>query len=74
MIVVPFTRTERSTPLHVRVAPPDGGLQDVSFAMCEHVRSISRDRLVDQWGRVSVPILRQVVDRLHLLMPSPAGS
>ena len=68
VIVVPFTTTERRSPLHLRVAPPSGGLREVSFAMCEQIRSLSRERLREPWGRVEGEVLREVVASLRLLV------
>lgn len=70
-IVVPFTRTDRDTPLHVRVDPPEGGLTAVSFALPENVRSISRERLARQLGNVRDATLERVLDRIHLLTRKP---
>ena len=41
-VVLPITRTERGLASHVRIDPPEGGLQAVSFIKCEDVRSISK--------------------------------
>lgn len=71
VIAVPFTRTERRTPLHVPVEPPEGGLRATSYAMCDQVRALSRERLLESWGEVTTPTMRAVVGRLHLLMPQP---
>jgi mRNA interferase MazF len=69
VIAVPFTTRERGIPTHVEVRPPDGGLRELSFAMCEQVRSIATDRLAPQpFGRVSPAILHVVEDRLRLLL------
>jgi mRNA interferase MazF len=71
VIAVPFTRTPRGTPLHVAVEPPEGGLRTLSFAMCEQIRALSRERLTRSWGEVSASTMSQVTNRLHLLMPGP---
>ncbi len=42
-IVVPVTATERDVPLHLRIEPPEGGLEKVSFALPEMVRSVRRE-------------------------------
>jgi mRNA interferase MazF len=70
-IVVPFTRTNRDTPLHVRVEPPEGGLTSVSFALCENVRAISRERLAERLGGVRDATLEAVLHRIHLLTRKP---
>jgi mRNA interferase MazF len=70
-IVVPFTRTDRGTPIHVRVDPPEGGLTSVSFALPENVRSISRERLAERLGGVRDATLDEVLHRIHLLTRKP---
>ena len=69
VVAVPFTTRKRDLPIHVEVRPPDGGLRDVSFAMCEQIRSIAIDRLGSQpFGGVSASVLGSVEDRLRLLL------
>ena len=68
VVVVPITRAERGLASHVRVGPPEGGLEDVSFIKCEDIRSISKLRLRSKWGKVSTKTLSEVEDRLRLLL------
>jgi mRNA interferase MazF len=67
--VVPFTTRRRGLPIHVEVRPPEGGLRDTSFAMCEQVRALAVDRLASQrFGGVSAAVLRSVEERLRFLL------
>jgi mRNA interferase MazF len=69
VIAVPFTTRKRGIPAHVEVRPPDGGLRDVSFAMCEQLRALAADRLAPApFGSVSPTVLQTVEDRLRLLL------
>jgi mRNA interferase MazF len=68
VVVVPITSRSKEFPLHVRIDPPEGGLRHNSFAKCEDVRSVSRERLTKPLGRVSPGILRQVENRLRLVL------
>jgi mRNA interferase MazF len=69
VIAVPFTTRKRGIPTHIEVRPPNGGLHEPSFAMCEQVRSIATDRLAPQpFGRVSPAVLHLVEDCLRLLL------
>ena len=69
VVAVPFTTRRRGLPIHVEVRPPDGGLRDVSFAMCEQVRSLAVERLGPRpFGSVPPAVLRAVEDRLRLLL------
>ena len=69
VIAVPFTTHRRGIPTHIEVRPPDGGLRDLSFAMCEQLRTLAADRLDSRpFGNVSSAVLRAVEDRLRLLL------
>ena len=68
VVVVPLTTRDRKIPLRVRIEPPDGGVREPSFAMCEAVRSISTERLVRRWGIVEHATLAAVEDRLRILL------
>ncbi len=68
VVVVPLTRTDRQLAFHVRIEASEGGLTDVSFAMCEAVRSISKLRMERSWGKVGEGILAQVEDRMRLVL------
>jgi mRNA interferase MazF len=69
VIAVPFTTRNRGIPTHIEVRPPDGGLRDLSFAMCEQLRALATDRLTSgPFGAVSPAVMRAVEDRLRLLL------
>jgi len=69
VIAVPFTTRRRGVPNHVEVRPPDGGLREPSFVMCEQVFACSIERLGRvAFGAVSPAVLRAVEDRLRLLL------
>lgn len=64
--VAPITRTMRGIPLHIAVAPPEGGVRAPSVILCDAVRSISTERLVEgPWGSISPATMVQVEDRLR---------
>ncbi|HUZ19800.1 MAG TPA: type II toxin-antitoxin system PemK/MazF family toxin [Acidimicrobiales bacterium] len=46
VIVVPCTTTRRDLPSHVELDPERCGLDEVSYAKCEDVKSVSERRLV----------------------------
>jgi mRNA interferase MazF len=69
VIAVPFTTRKRGIPTHIEVRPPDGGLRDPSFAMCEQIRALAADRLASRpFGTVSPAVMGAVEDRLRLLL------
>jgi mRNA interferase MazF len=70
VVVVPLTTTERQRmPLRVRIDPPEGGLTHTSWALCEAVRSLSRERLSGEpWGTVSARTLATIAYRVRALL------
>ena len=59
-ILVPLTRTDRGLPSHLPVDPPEGGLRDRWFILCEQVKSPSVSRLHRRLGAVDQPALDRV--------------
>jgi mRNA interferase MazF len=69
IIIAPLTSKEKHIRSHVEIRPPEGGLAMRSFVMCEAVRSISKQRLINgPLGIVSVATLDKVVDRIGTLI------
>jgi mRNA interferase MazF len=69
VVAVPFTARRWGIPTHVEVRPPHGGLREVSFAMCEQVRSLAAERLGRRpFGSVPAAAMRSVEDSLRLLL------
>jgi mRNA interferase MazF len=68
VIAVPITSTLRPNPFRVRLSPLDGGLKVESDALCEAIRSISKDRLVIRFGKIKAETLAIVEDRLRVLL------
>jgi len=68
IIVVPITSRLRPIPSHVRIEPPEAGLVRSSAALCEAVRSISRERLERPLGTVSPATMAKVEEILRTLM------
>src|SRR5215212_8123971 len=59
-IVVPLTTTRRDLPTHVEVAVGTSGLDEVSYAKCEDVKSISVEGLVTRLGDAGVEVMHDV--------------
>ena len=68
LTVLPITTTDREIPLHVQIAPPQGGLRKPSLILCDQVRTISRERLLRTLGSISSATMREVEDRLRILL------
>ena len=72
--VVPLsTKVDRVYPFQVLLVPGEGGLPRASKALCEQIRSVSRQRLSQCLGRLSDERLSEIkvaLDR-HLWFEAP---
>ncbi|MBM3276432.1 MAG: type II toxin-antitoxin system PemK/MazF family toxin [Candidatus Sericytochromatia bacterium] len=70
VVWIPFTSAQRSRipATWIESSPPDGGLTVRSWAICEHVRSASKSRLIRKLGEISPTVMTQVEDRLRILL------
>lgn len=68
VLVCPLTSTLRGIPSHILVQPPEGGLRNVSVIMCEAIRSIAKERLIEAWGKVTPNTMAEVADRIAILL------
>jgi len=68
VIVVPTTTTRRNLPSHVEIEPGISGLDAVSYAKCEDVKSVSANRLVSRLGQVTEETVFQIGRILQFLL------
>lgn len=68
VIVVPTTTTPRGLPSHVEIDPANSELDELSYAKCEDVKSISEQRLIAQLGAVSDNVTFEIARVLRLLL------
>ena len=68
VIVVPTTTTRRGLPSHVEIERGPSGLDDVSYAKCEDIKSISEQRLVSRLGSIEHEVLSQIERVLSFLL------
>jgi mRNA interferase MazF len=69
VFVLPLTRTDRRIPAHIPIDPPEGGVAERSYVLCDAIRSIAKDRPVGSaWGEVTAHTMRKVEDMLRILM------
>jgi mRNA interferase MazF len=69
--VVPITTKSRPIRSFLKIQPPEGGLSQTSFIICDQVRTVSTDRLGKWLGSVSGHVLAEVERRLKFLMDLP---
>lgn len=68
VIVVPCTTARRDLPSHIEIDPVTSGLDDVSYAKCEDVKSISDQRLVARLGATDAEVTFEIARALRYLM------
>jgi mRNA interferase MazF len=68
VMVIPITSQNKNIRSHVPVAQGEGGLTLESYAKCEDVRSISKQRLKKRLGKVSEQTVEQIEEKLRFLM------
>ena len=68
VIVVPTTASRRGLPSHIEMEPGTSGLDEVSYAKCEDVKSISIERLVARLGIVGEEPMFEVGRVLEFLL------
>jgi mRNA interferase MazF len=68
VVVVPITTTYRGLPSHVEIDRGSSGLDEVSYAKCEDVKSVSEQRLVGRLGGVGEEVMFQAARALRFLL------
>ncbi len=68
VVVVPITKTYRGLPSHVEIDRGGSGLDEVSYAKCEDVKSISEQRLIGRLGAVGEEVMFQAARALRFLL------
>ena len=68
VIVVPTTTAHRGLPSHVEIDRGDSGLDQVSYAKCEDVESVSEQRLIARLGAAPVEATFQIGRALRFLL------
>lgn len=68
IIVVPCTTTRRGLPSHIELDPQTSGLDHLSYAKCEDVKSISEPRLIGRLGVVNDEAQFAIMRTLRFLL------
>jgi mRNA interferase MazF len=68
VIVIPITSKAKGIRTHVEIQPPEGGLTMLSYAKCEDIRSISKDRLSRKMGTLTPATMASVETVLRALL------
>jgi len=68
VIVVPCTTTRRGLPSHVELDAAASGLDQVSYAKCEDIKSVSEERLVARLGSAPIDAVFEISRALRFLL------
>jgi mRNA interferase MazF len=68
VVVLPITSKPPRVSWHVPLPAGEGGLEEAGAVLCDHIRSVSVERLDQLTGSVSYPILEEVQRRLRYLL------
>lgn len=68
VVVVPITTTYRGLPSHVEIDRASSGLDEVSYAKCEDVKSVSERRLIARLGAVGAEVMFEASRALRFLL------
>jgi len=68
VIVVPCTTARRGLPSHIEIEPDRSGLDSVSYAKCEDVKSVSEHRLISRLGAADEEALLAITRALRFLL------
>lgn len=67
-IVVPTTAARRGLSSHIEIEPGTSGLDELSYAKCEDVKSVSEQRLIARLGSVTDAVIFDVGRALRFLL------
>jgi mRNA interferase MazF len=68
IVVVPITTTYRGLPSHIEIDRRDSGLDEVSYAKCEDMKSVSEQRLISRLGAAGDDVVFQTARTLRFLL------
>lgn len=68
VVMIPVTTTYRDLPSHVEIDRGSSGLDEISYAKCEDVKSISAQRLIGRLGTVNGEAIFQIARVLRFLL------
>ena len=68
VIVVPITSVRRGLPSHIELDDSDTGLDEVSYAKCEDIKSVSDRRLIGRLGTVPPAAIFDIERVLRFLL------
>jgi mRNA interferase MazF len=68
VIVIPCTTRYRALPSHVELDPRVSGLDEVSYAKCEDIKSVSEHRMISRLGEAEAESIFAMTRVLRFLL------
>lgn len=68
VIVVPITSQKKNIRSHIHISKGEAGLTLDSYAKCEDIRSVSKQRFIRRFGSLEAATLGSVEEILRFLM------
>ena len=68
VVVVPCTTTQRWLASHIALDPSTSGLDDVTYAKCEDIKSVSDERLGSRLGHAPLDAMFHITRSLRILI------
>lgn len=68
VVVMPITSRAPKVPWHVEVSAGEAGLTSNGSILCDHLRSVSVDRLFTNLGSIRYPTLEEVERLMRFLL------
>ncbi|MFA6262826.1 MAG: type II toxin-antitoxin system PemK/MazF family toxin [Candidatus Babeliales bacterium] len=68
-IILPITSKQRELYWHVTINPSEGGLEKVSYVICDQMRCVSLERFAPKcFGFIGDYTMQQIEERLKILL------
>ena len=68
VIVIPCTTAQRGLPSHVEIDPSRSGLDEITYAKCEDIKSVSEERLVARIGEADEEAMFAMASAIRVLL------
>ncbi len=68
VVVVPCTTARRDLASHIELDPSSAGLDEISYAKCEDVKSVSIERFITRVGSAPLDAMSEIAQVLRFLL------
>jgi mRNA interferase MazF len=68
VVAIALSSKFKGIPLDIELVPPEGGIKKISYIKTEDIRSLSKDRLIEKWGEISLLKIKEVEEKVKLIL------